>query len=355
MTPQHLRASLAEWSVRRLDGGAGVPSAARSPSRAPLPKEHAAAQRTDFPRSGRNRPGHVLAAAKPGGEDWRRHHVRGPASPLRMGASTPAASLPLSASAAGTSSRLPEKGRKPRGPDALSPPLPFLGSSGKLRQQTLNGEGALGPFLSAGKQLLGPQVGRGERLSISKCCARFLKLERWAPALTTCRCLHPLILLGRGGGSVVTASACACDPKTWHLPRRGWGPWGLPAPVRAAQGFLLWGARRVAMETSEGPGRSRSRRGREGAPGTFGPFLGRMGLRVTHQPATRPFPRPDHSQGISTGIFLRRVWWVLNSRPDLPGQRCRAKVQNGNQDALGLGKSRAGSEPRIFRRIFLFL
>lgn len=84
--------------------------------------------------------------------------------PPPMGASTPAASLPLSASALGTSSRLPEKGRKPRGPDAPSTPLRFPGSSGKLRPQTLSGKGALGPFPSSGKQLPGPQVGRGEEM-----------------------------------------------------------------------------------------------------------------------------------------------------------------------------------------------
>lgn len=83
--------------------------------------------------------------------------------PPPMGASTPAASLPLSASAAGTSSQLPEKGRKPRGPDGPSPPLPFPGETEAAK---LEGRGELGPFRSAGKQL--PKWGGERRPSNSK-------------------------------------------------------------------------------------------------------------------------------------------------------------------------------------------
>lgn len=125
-----------------------------------------------------------------------------------------------------------------------------------------------------------------------------------------------------------------------------------PAPPEAS----CCGARATSpWRTPRGQGGRVAEGEGRGAPGTFGPFLRRMGLRVTHQLETRPFPRPDPSQGISTGIFRRGVWWVLNSRPELPSKGAewergltasRRAWENPVRDGVGEGVS-------IFRRIFL--
>lgn len=104
------------------------------------------------------------------------------------------------------------------------------------------------------------------------------------------------------------------------------------------------------METSEGPGRSLSRRGREGAWGTLGPFLHEVGLRVSYPPsrnAALPPPRP----------FLRNFHGDLPSRgvegnafpPRTAGQRgvvgtgdCNSAWTVWDNPARGI----------IFRRIF---
>lgn len=197
--------------------------------------------------------------------------------------------------------------------------VPRCRSQEKLRQQSWKGGGSSDPSVQRGNSSLSG-AGRGGRQipRLPGICARLLQLERWARALSTCRCLHPLIPLGRGGGGALSlgrlhapharASACKCDPKTWRLPRRRWGPWSLPAPARAARGFLLWGARHVAMENSEGPGRSRSRRGREGGPGDVralppedGP-ASHSSARNASLPPPRSFPRNFHGDLSTRGV-----------------------------------------------------
>lgn len=85
----------------------------------------------------------------------------------------------------------------------------------------------------------------------------------------------------------------------------------------------MWRARRVARETSEGPRRSRSRRGREGASRTLDPFLPGKGLRITRQPEESLAP---------PRLFLRNFHGDLSScsvegvefPPKRTGQRRRA-------------------------------
>ncbi|XP_046952481.1 uncharacterized protein LOC124524319 [Lynx rufus] len=73
----------------------------------------------------------MQGSAKPWGEDSRRHHVRGPASHPPPGRPRGRAS-PFGLRRGGVFTA-PEKGRKPRGPDAPRSPLPSPGPSGKLR------------------------------------------------------------------------------------------------------------------------------------------------------------------------------------------------------------------------------
>lgn len=82
-------------------------------------------------------------------------------------------------------------------------------------------------------------------------------------------------------------------------------------PSGVAKGFLLWGARRVAMERPRGQG-GRAADGEGGeALGTGRPFLWAWpGLWVTPLPTppTRPSPPSERGSGISKGgIFQDRV------------------------------------------------
>lgn len=101
----------------------------------------------------------------------------------------------------------------------------------------------------------------------------------------------------------------------------------------------MWRARRVARETSEGPRRSRSRRGREGASRTLDPFLPGKGLRITRQPKESLAP---------PRLFLRNFHGDLSSCSvegvEFPPQTHWAKAQSGGRGRPweGLGKSSAG-------------
>lgn len=80
----------------------------------------------------------------PGGEDVRRITSGAPRPPPRGGSHSPAASLPLSATSAGASLQLPEKGRKPRGPDVPSPSVAVPRRRGETEAADLDGGGERG-------------------------------------------------------------------------------------------------------------------------------------------------------------------------------------------------------------------
>lgn len=94
------------------------------------------------------------------------------------------------------------------------------------------------------------------------------------------------------------------------------------------------------METSEGPRRSLSRTGKEGAPGTPQPFLSGMGLRVAHRPDKRPSPT---SALIIPKEFPRGSFFLS---AEFPPRTAWAKVKTGDWGrpcpSVGLGKSCSG-------------